>query len=148
MLRSAPRSCASSPPWNQRTGGYQQFLWSLGNNLSRSWWRSQEIVSPGQGFRNSVCRPRKRACSEAGFRRRPETLGVPFRHTWHKSDMRMLVIGAGAVGGWLSAQLAAKGEDVTLVARGEQARAIRERGIVIRAPDGERRVPIRNVVSA
>src|SRR5947209_16826738 len=39
------------------------------------------------------------------------------------------VFGAGAVGGYLGAQLAMSGTDVTLIARGPHLRAIREHGL-------------------
>lgn len=43
--------------------------------------------------------------------------------------MKVCVLGAGAVGSWLAAKLAAGGEDVTLVARGAQLAAIAANGI-------------------
>ncbi len=43
--------------------------------------------------------------------------------------MKVLVMGAGAVGGYFGGVLARRGEDVTLIARGEQLKAIRERGL-------------------
>ncbi|MDO8776981.1 MAG: 2-dehydropantoate 2-reductase [Burkholderiaceae bacterium] len=43
--------------------------------------------------------------------------------------MKVCVLGAGAVGSWLAAKLAMTGEDVTLVARGEQFAAIDANGI-------------------
>jgi 2-dehydropantoate 2-reductase len=47
---------------------------------------------------------------------------------------RYVVIGGGAVGGALAAQLVPAGHDVVLVARGEHGRAIAERGLVVRRP--------------
>lgn len=44
---------------------------------------------------------------------------------------RVLIIGAGGIGGYFTAVLHAGGADVTLLARGEGARAIRERGLRI-----------------
>jgi 2-dehydropantoate 2-reductase len=46
--------------------------------------------------------------------------------------MNITVVGAGAIGGHIAARLAAAGESVTVVARGEQLRAIRERGLVLK----------------
>src|SRR5437016_12975796 len=46
--------------------------------------------------------------------------------------MRILVHGAGAVGGYFGAPLARGGHDVTLVARGENLAALRARGLVVR----------------
>jgi 2-dehydropantoate 2-reductase len=46
--------------------------------------------------------------------------------------MNITIIGAGAIGGLLAAKLAAAGERVSVVARGEHLRAIRERGLVLK----------------
>src|SRR5438876_4268630 len=46
--------------------------------------------------------------------------------------MRILVHGAGAVGGYFGALLARGGHDVTFVARGENLAALRARGLVVR----------------
>lgn len=52
--------------------------------------------------------------------------------------MRIAVMGAGAVGGYLGARLASAGADVSLIARGVHLEAIRERGLTIVTPTGER----------
>ena len=49
----------------------------------------------------------------------------------------MLVIGAGAVGGWLAAVLARGGAEVAVLARGATLQAIRQRGLTL--IEGERR---------
>ena len=46
--------------------------------------------------------------------------------------MKIAVIGAGAIGGHIAGRLAAAGESVSVVARGEHLRAIRERGLVLK----------------
>ena len=46
--------------------------------------------------------------------------------------MNITVIGAGAIGGLLAAKLAAAGQTVSVVARGEHLKAIRERGLVLK----------------
>lgn len=43
--------------------------------------------------------------------------------------MRIAIIGAGAIGGWLGARLAADGHDVGMVARGRTLNAIRDAGL-------------------
>lgn len=48
--------------------------------------------------------------------------------------MKILVVGAGAVGGYYGAMLLGGGHDVTFVARGEHGRAIRERGLIVETP--------------
>lgn len=60
--------------------------------------------------------------------------------------MRILIIGAGGVGGYLSARLAQAGRDVTVVARGEHGRKLREQGLVIDGPSGRETIPLPAVV--
>lgn len=51
--------------------------------------------------------------------------------------MRILVIGVGAIGGWLAATLARGGAEVALLARGATLNAVRRDGLVL--VEGERR---------
>lgn len=51
--------------------------------------------------------------------------------------MRIAVFGAGAVGGYFGGRLAAAGEDVVFVARGDHLRAIREEGLRVESPNGD-----------
>lgn len=60
--------------------------------------------------------------------------------------MRIMILGAGAVGGYFGAKLVLAGEDVTFVARGAHADALRTRGLIIRTPDGELGTPPLDVV--
>lgn len=53
--------------------------------------------------------------------------------------MRICVYGAGAIGGYLGAQLALAGEDVTLIARGSHLQAMKENGVRLLI-EGEERV--------
>lgn len=57
--------------------------------------------------------------------------------------MRILVYGAGAVGGYVGGILAAAGADVTLVARGAQHDALKQRGLILEGPKSGRPDPIR-----
>jgi 2-dehydropantoate 2-reductase len=50
--------------------------------------------------------------------------------------MRILVIGAGAVGGYFGGRLAQAGRDVTFLVRSRQAEAIRKHGLRIVSPHG------------
>jgi 2-dehydropantoate 2-reductase len=50
--------------------------------------------------------------------------------------MRILVIGAGAVGGYFGARLAAAGRDVTFLVRGARAQQLRRTGLNATSPDG------------
>lgn len=51
--------------------------------------------------------------------------------------MKICIIGAGAIGGLLAARLARAGEDVTIVARGAQLAAIRDKGLRLIDENGE-----------
>jgi 2-dehydropantoate 2-reductase len=46
--------------------------------------------------------------------------------------MNITIVGAGAIGGLMAARLAAAGEAVSVVTRGEHLKAIRERGLVLK----------------
>ncbi len=56
--------------------------------------------------------------------------------------MRIAIYGAGAIGGYLGAQLAGTGAEVTLIARGDHLAAIRARGLTLITADGERTVRV------
>ena len=62
--------------------------------------------------------------------------------------MRIAVIGAGGVGGYFGARLAAAGNEVTFVARGAHLEAIRRSGLLVRSPLGEFRAPPASVVAS
>jgi len=51
--------------------------------------------------------------------------------------MRILIAGAGAIGGYMGALLARAGEDVTLFARGAHLSAMQQRGLRILSADGD-----------
>ena len=50
--------------------------------------------------------------------------------------MKIAVVGAGAIGGYLGARLSAAGEDVTFIARGPNLAAIQKDGMRLRLTDG------------
>ena len=54
--------------------------------------------------------------------------------------MKIAVVGAGAIGGYLGARLALAGEDVTCIARGANLEAIRANGLRLIEEDGSERV--------
>ncbi len=57
--------------------------------------------------------------------------------------MKICVFGAGAIGGFIGAKLAGKGEaEVSLVARGPHLAAMREKGLTLRGKDGESTVSV------
>ena len=49
--------------------------------------------------------------------------------------MKIVIAGAGAIGGYIGARLAKAGADVTLFARGPHLQAMRERGLRVTGPD-------------
>ena len=51
--------------------------------------------------------------------------------------MKILVMGAGAVGNYFGARLQQAGEDVIFCARGENLRVLREKGLEIQSPRGD-----------
>lgn len=52
--------------------------------------------------------------------------------------MRICIVGAGAIGGFLGARLAQAGEEVTLIARGAHLAAIQTNGLTLEEADGSR----------
>ena len=50
--------------------------------------------------------------------------------------MRYLIVGAGGIGGYFGARLAADGNDVTFQVRGRQAEAMAHRGLTVLSPLG------------
>ena len=51
--------------------------------------------------------------------------------------MRIVIAGAGAIGGYIGARLAKSGADVVLFARGPHLRAMQEHGLRVISPDGD-----------
>lgn len=60
--------------------------------------------------------------------------------------MRILVVGAGATGGYFGGRLALAGRDVTFLVRPGRAAQLARRGLVLRTPEGEERVPAPRLV--
>src|SRR5581483_10803866 len=54
-----------------------------------------------------------------------------------RRPVKVVVLGAGAIGAYVGAALARGGTEVTLVARGEHLRALRERGVRVLSPRGD-----------
>src|SRR5678816_4285521 len=50
--------------------------------------------------------------------------------------MKICIVGAGAIGGYMGARLALAGQQVTLIARGAHLHAIQERGLTLQSADG------------
>jgi 2-dehydropantoate 2-reductase len=62
--------------------------------------------------------------------------------------VRILVVGAGAIGGYFGARLAAAGRDVTFLVRDRRAEQLRRNGLVVMSPLGNVELPTPSLVSA
>ena len=56
--------------------------------------------------------------------------------------MKIAVVGAGGVGGWLAARLWAAGADVRVLARGGHLAAIKAQGLLLTSPAGDVRAAV------
>jgi 2-dehydropantoate 2-reductase len=56
--------------------------------------------------------------------------------------MRLLIVGAGGIGGYFGAQFVAHGHDVTFLARGSHLAAMRERGLTVESAVAPARLPV------
>jgi 2-dehydropantoate 2-reductase len=61
--------------------------------------------------------------------------------------MRFLVLGAGAIGGYFGGKLQKGGADVTFLVRPKRAGQLTDRGLVLKAQDGEFRAPVKTVLA-
>ncbi len=61
--------------------------------------------------------------------------------------MKMLIVGAGATGGFFGGLLAAAGRDVTFLVRDKRAAQLARDGLVIRSPHGDVQTPVKTVVA-
>ncbi|MCF3936320.1 2-dehydropantoate 2-reductase [Acuticoccus sp. M5D2P5] len=57
--------------------------------------------------------------------------------------MKIMIMGAGAVGGYFGARLAKAGEDVTFIARGAHLDAMRQNGLVVESTAGDFTIPVK-----
>ena len=64
------------------------------------------------------------------------------------ATLRMLVVGAGATGGYFGARLAAAGRDVTFIVRPARARQLQSGGLHVRSPLGDLQLRPRVVTAA
>lgn len=61
--------------------------------------------------------------------------------------MRILVVGAGALGGYFGGRLAQAGRDVSFLVRPHRAAALQKSGLVVESPFGDFRLPAPNLLS-
>ena len=59
--------------------------------------------------------------------------------------MKILILGAGAVGGYWGARLHQAGIDVTFLLREKRAETVRKDGLVVKSPKGDAVVPVKVV---
>ena len=62
--------------------------------------------------------------------------------------MKILVVGAGGVGGYFGGRLAESGADVMFLVRDGRARQLAERGLAIKSPLGDAAFPVRTLTAA
>ncbi len=61
--------------------------------------------------------------------------------------MKVLILGAGAVGGYFGGRLVQAGADVTFLVRARRAQRLAQAGLVITSPLGDARMPVRTVLA-
>lgn len=61
--------------------------------------------------------------------------------------MKILVLGAGGIGGYFGGRLAQSGADVTFLVRSPRARQLAESGLVVKSPAGDARIPVTTTVA-
>lgn len=61
--------------------------------------------------------------------------------------MRMLVLGAGALGGYFGGRLAEAGGDVTFLVRPRRAERLAGQGLILESPFGDARLPVKTVTA-
>ena len=59
--------------------------------------------------------------------------------------MKILILGAGAVGGYWGARLHQSGADVTFLLREKRAEKVRKEGLVVKSPKGDAVLPVKVV---
>jgi len=60
--------------------------------------------------------------------------------------MKVLILGAGAVGGYFGGRLAQSGADVTFLVRPRRAQKLAQAGLVIKSPLGDAEIPVHTVM--
>jgi len=61
--------------------------------------------------------------------------------------MRILILGAGGVGGYFGGRLVESGADVTFLVRPERAKRLKENGLVIRSPVGDAELQVKTIAA-
>jgi 2-dehydropantoate 2-reductase len=66
----------------------------------------------------------------------------------YDGDMKILVLGAGAIGGYFGGRLAESGADVTFLVRDKRREHLRRDGLVIESPLGNAKLDVKAVTAA
>src|ERR1035437_7216923 len=66
-------------------------------------------------------------------------------YNWRPA-MKVLILGAGAVGGYFGGRLAQAGADVTFLVRPQRAQKLAQAGLVIKSPLGDTQIPVHTVL--
>jgi 2-dehydropantoate 2-reductase len=61
--------------------------------------------------------------------------------------LKILILGAGAVGGYFGARLHQSGADVTFLLREPRASKVKKEGLVVKSPKGDATLPVKSVTS-
>jgi 2-dehydropantoate 2-reductase len=64
-----------------------------------------------------------------------------------ENEMRILILGAGAIGGYYGGRLAEGGADVTFLVRPRRRAQLAERGLVVRSPLGDIEQPVKTMLA-
>jgi 2-dehydropantoate 2-reductase len=62
-------------------------------------------------------------------------------------EMRYLILGAGGIGGYFGGMLLRGGADLSFLVRPKRAAQLAERGLVVKAPSGDIKCPVRTMLS-
>ena len=62
--------------------------------------------------------------------------------------MRILVLGAGGVGGYFGGRLVEKGEDVTFLVRERRKKELEQNGLVIKSAHGDFTSPVQAIIKS
>ena len=65
-----------------------------------------------------------------------------------RQEVKILILGAGAVGGYWGARLHQAGIDVTFLLREKRAETVKQDGLVVKSPSGDASLPVKVVTKA
>jgi len=95
--------------------------------------------------REREARGRRRSQPHPSPDRRPRHLARRLVDRKEPQDVKILILGAGAVGGYWGARLTQAGIDTTFLLREKRAEKVRKEGLVVKSPKGDAVVPVKVV---